>query len=349
MSANKIGVLLVNLGTPDKPSVTSIRKYLKEFLMDSYVIQLPGVIRAILVYGLILPFRPKKILKAYQAIWTSQGSPLLVISRQLQALLQQNLGQTYQVELGMRYGTPSIQHALDKLQQTCEKIIVIPQFPQYAESTTRSLYQVIFNYFKQQLKIPELIMIRDFYAMPAFIHAQANQLKKAISEQDFKPDYYLFSFHGLPENHVKKIDTVPCDLSQPCPSLSMNNQYCYRAQCFETARRLAQSLNLSETDYQVSFQSRLGRTPWIKPYTDKVLPGLRKKGIKNLAVICPAFTADCLETLEEMNIRAKAQWLKLGGEGFMVAPCVNSDPIWVQGLGDLIRSKMLNINVNLRQ
>lgn len=340
MSLNKTGVLLVNLGTPDNPSVPSIRKYLKEFLMDERVIQLPWLIRAILVYGLILPFRPKKILEAYQSIWTKRGSPLLVLSQTLEEHLQQNLGEAYQVALAMRYGSPNIVNALSKLQKNCDKIIIVPQFPQYAESTTRSLYQVIFDYFKQQIKIPELVMIRDFYDMPAFIQAQKNQLEKVILEQNFKADFYLFSFHGLPENHVKKVDAAPCDLSQPCLSLNDNNRFCYRAQCYETARLLATSLNLSESDYQVSFQSRLGRTPWIKPYTDQVLPELRKKGIKNLAVACPAFTADCLETLEEISIRAKAQWQALGGEGFIVAPCVNIDPIWVQGLGDLIRSKI---------
>lgn len=339
MSENKTGVLLVNLGTPENPSVPSIRKYLKEFLMDSYVIQLPWFIRAILVYGIILPFRPKKIVEAYASVWTQQGSPLLVISKKLQASLQENLGQKYHVELAMRYGTPSIAAALDKLQKNCNKIIIIPQFPQYAESTTRSLYQVVFNYFKQQIKIPELVMIRDFYDMPLFIQAQVNQIKQTLAKQNIQPEHYLFSFHGLPESHVKKVDTAPCDLSQPCPRLGTHNRYCYRAQCYETARLLAKSLNLTESNYEVSFQSRLGRTPWIKPYTDQVLPDLRKKGIKNLVLACPAFTADCLETLEEISIRAKEQWHELGGEGFIVAPCVNDDPIWVKGLSELIRGK----------
>ena len=335
----KTGVLLVNLGTPDKPTIPSIRKYLKEFLMDKYVIQVPWIIRVILVYGFILPFRPAKTLKAYQAIWTNQGSPLLTLSQDLIVQLEEKLGESYQVELAMRYGSPSIENALNKLQKTCNKIMIIPQFPQYAESTTRSLYQVIFKYFLKQSAIPELLMIRDFYDMPVFIQAQANQLKLAIAKQNFKPEYYLFSFHGLPENHVKKIDKVPCDLSKSFPAININNLYCYRAQCYETAHLLAKELNLSELQYQVSFQSRLGRTPWIKPYTDHVLPALREQGIKNLVVACPAFTIDCLETLEEINIRGKEQWQELGGEGFLVSPCVNSDVNWVQGLSDLIRNK----------
>lgn len=339
MNINKTGVLLVNLGTPDNPTIADIRAYLKEFLMDKYVIQLPWLLRAILVYGLILPFRPKKIVDAYQAIWTKQGSPLLVISLDLMKNLQEQLGDNYQVELAMRYGKPNITKALDSLQKSCSKIIVVPQFPQYAESTTRSLYQVIFDYFKGQTKIPELVMIRDFYDMPSYIKAQAEQIKKAITQQNIQPDHYLFSFHGLPENHVKKIDNIHCDMNQACPNLSHGNQYCYRAQCFATAKLLARELNLSDKDYQVSFQSRLGRTPWIKPYTDKILPNLIKQGVKNLLVACPAFTADCLETLEEINIRAKEQWHQLGGSEFIVAPCVNTDAAWIKGLKEFIISK----------
>lgn len=332
-------MLIVNLGTPDNPTISDIRKYLKEFLMDKNVIQLPWLIRATLVYGVILPFRPKKLVHAYQSIWTSQGSPLLSISQDLKNQLQENLGQAYQVELGMRYGTPSIAEALDRLQKKCSKIIVIPQFPQYAESTTRSLYQVIFEYFKKQIKIPELVMIRDFYNLPAFIESQANLIKQQIQDQKNKPDFYLFSFHGLPESHVKKVDNLACDLTGPCPKMNENNHYCYRAQCYETARLLAKSLNLSETDYQVSFQSRLGRTPWIKPYTDQVLIDLRKKGIKNLVITCPAFTVDCLETLEEINMRAKEQWHALEGGDFHVVPCVNNDLNWIKGLASFITSK----------
>lgn len=339
MNINKTGVLLVNLGTPDNPNIKDIRNYLKEFLMDKYVIQLPWIIRAILVYGLILPFRPQKIVQAYQAIWTKQGSPLLTISQNLCSKLQEQLGGAFQVELAMRYGKPNINNALDKLQKSCSKIIVVPQFPQYAESTTRSLYQVIFNYFKKQEKIPELVFIRDFYDMSSYIQSQANQIKQTLVQQNSQPDHYLFSFHGLPENHVKKLDNLHCDMNQACPSVSQENQYCYRAQCFATAKLLAQELKLSEKDYQVSFQSRLGRTPWIKPYTDKILPNLIKQGVKNLLVACPAFTVDCLETLEEINIRAKEQWQQLGGNAFMVAPCVNTDEIWVKGLKELIISK----------
>lgn len=339
MKEDKTGVLLVNLGTPGSATVPSIRKYLKAFLMDEHVIQLPWLIRAVLVYGLILPFRPSKILKAYQAIWTEQGSPLLILSQELKQALQNSLGEKFQVELAMRYGEPSIKSGLNALVNTCDKIIIIPQFPQYAQSTTYSVYQEIFGYFKNTITLPELVMIQDFYDMPAFIQAQANQLKQALSKQTFEPDYYLFSFHGLPEHHVKKMDRLPCDLNRSCPSVEINNRYCYRAQCYETARLLAKELNLSDSQYQVSFQSRLGRTPWIKPYTDLVLPELRKKGVKNLAIACPAFTIDCLETLEEINIRARQQWQNLGGEGFVVASCVNSNSTWVTGLKEIIQSK----------
>lgn len=339
MSNNKTGVLLVNLGTPDSPTIASIREYLKEFLMDKYVIQLPWLMRAVLVYGLILPFRPKRIVEAYKSIWTKQGSPLLALSQELCSKLQEKLGNDFDIELAMRYGKPNITKALARLQKSCSKIIIVPQFPQYAESTTRSLYHVIFNYFKKQTKIPELVMIRDFYNMPLYIQAQANQIKQTIAKQDIQPDHYLFSFHGLPENHVKKLDNIHCDMTQACPSISQDNQYCYRAQCFATAKLLAQELNLSESDYQVSFQSRLGRTPWIKPYTDMVLPNLIKQGVKNLLVACPAFTVDCLETLEEINMRAKEKWYELGGNTFMMAPCVNADDAWIKGLTDLIISK----------
>ena len=340
MSLDKTGVLLINLGTPQTPTVPSIRKFLKIFLMDRQVIQLPWLVRAILVYGFILPFRPKKLVPAYQSIWTQSGSPLSVISQKLKTKLQEQLGNGYQVELGMCYGDPGMVQALEALQKHCAKIIILPQFPQYAESTTVSAYQVIFEYFKKQIKLPELIMIRDFYAMPGFIQAQAELIKKNVLKQAFKPDYYLFSFHGLPESHVQKIDKVNCDLTQPCPSINSQNQYCYRAQCYETAKLLASNLNLPHSLYQVSFQSRLGRTPWIQPYTDQVLPLLIKKGIKNLVVACPAFTVDCLETLEEINIRAKEQWHALGGEGFLVIPCVNAEPEWVEALSNFIVKKV---------
>lgn len=322
----KKGLLLLNIGTPDSPNTSAVRRYLKAFLADKRVIDLPWVLRYILLYGVILPFRPRKSAHAYQAIWTSQGSPLLVYSEQLIEKLQKKLGDDYQVALGMRYGKPSIENALNTL-KNCKNITILPLFPQYSSAATGSSIEEALRLIAKRELIPEVRVIRDFYQNPAFIQAQANLIKPYLPNHD----YLLFSYHGIPERHLNKIGCNPVCRSA-CPPITDKNEACYRAQCYETSRLLAQSLALEVSTYSTSFQSRLGKTPWIQPFTDTVLNELAEKGIKNLLIACPAFVTDCLETLEEIGIRAKAQWQQAGGLTLTLVPCLNTSDDWVEAI-----------------
>lgn len=333
----KKGILLINLGTPDECSPISVRRYLKIFLNDPRVIDLPKVIRWIFVNLMIIPFRFKKTARAYQKIWLGAGSPLLVHSLQLKQSLAYQLGEEYQVELGMRYGNPSIETALKQLKH-CSKITVLPLFPQYASATTGSAIEKVLGYFQKQWNIPSLEIKKDFYADPLFINAYANVIHNALKNKN--TDKVLFSYHGLPERHIHKSHCqATCDHQQACPMVDETNAYCYRAQCYASSHLLAEKLGFSKEKYQTSFQSRLGHTPWIKPYSDLVLPKLIQQGIKNIAVVCPSFTADCLETLEEVNIRMRAQWLELGGKDFIYIPCLNEDPVWVSAVAGMVNNK----------
>ncbi|CDZ77500.1 Ferrochelatase [Legionella massiliensis] len=329
----KKGLLLINLGTPDAPYPPAIRRYLAEFLRDKRVIDLPALLRYPLVYGAILPFRPKQTAKAYQEIWTDQGSPLEIHSFNLQRKLQEGLGEQWLVSLGMRYGKPSLQKGLDQLKH-CEQLTILPLYPQYSSAATGSALEKILSLIASKTTIPSLNLIRDFYQDPGFIRSQATLIKPELD----KNDYLLFSYHGVPERHLKKSGcSKVCTVA--CAPISEANQACYRAQCYSTTLALAQELQLSETKYSMSFQSRLGKTPWIKPYTDEVLAELIDKGIRRLAIACPSFVADCLETLEEIGIRAKQQWLALGGESLSLIPCVNDTDLWVEALCRLVTGK----------
>lgn len=326
----KNGLLLINLGTPEKPDPSSVRHYLAEFLSDKRVISLAAPLRYLLVYAAILPFRPKQTAHAYQAIWTTEGSPLLVHGRNLQQKLQQELGQQWQVELAMRYGKPAIAKALMKLKD-CSHLTILPLYPQYSSAATGSSIEEVLQLIAQQEAPPSLKLIRDFYAEPAFIKAQAALIRPYLAEHDF----LLLSYHGLPEYHLKKTGCQEI-CQQACPPVSLTNQACYKAQCQATTLALAKELDLVDEKYCSAFQSRLGKTPWIKPYTDEILQSLARKGIKRLAIACPSFVADCLETLEEIGIRAKEQWLALGGEQLTLLPCVNDSELWIKGLGKFL-------------
>lgn len=322
----KHGLLIINLGTPDNPDVSSVRNYLKEFLSDKRVIDLPAPLRYLLLYAFILPFRPKTSSHAYQAIWTNEGSPLLLNSQRLLGKLQSRLGEDYVVALGMRYGNPSIASALKKLSD-CNKITVLPLYPQYSSAATGSTIEKVLTLLAKQNTHPSLTIVRDFYQHPGFINAQADLIKPYLQEHDF----LLFSYHGIPERHLLR-ESCKEICSAPCPPVNVKNQTCYRAQCHETTRAIAKNLNLPAEQYCSAFQSRLGKTPWIKPYTDVVLPELINKGIKRLAITCPSFVADCLETLEEIGLRAQTQWKELGGENLTLIPCVNDSDSWVEGI-----------------
>jgi protoporphyrin/coproporphyrin ferrochelatase len=317
------GVLLINLGTPKSSTYISVWRYLREFLSDYRVITLPSILRYILLYGVILPLRTHKTMHAYRKIWTENGSPLRYHSEQLKHNLQQHLGDKYKISLGMRYGQPSIEQALLELAH-CTHITILPLFPHYASATSGSAIEYTLQLLAKQTIIPSFSVIREFYQHPNFIQAEANKIQPILNSHDF----ILFSYHGLPENHLHQSGCKQI-CTNNCPLPDHNNPNCYRAQCFATTTLIAKNLNLSTQQYASSFQSRLGKTPWIKPYTDTILVTLRARGIKRLAVVCPSFITDCLETLEEIGMQLQQQWLKLGGEKFTLVPGLNSECAWI--------------------
>ena len=342
MSDQPIAVLLANLGTPDSPGVSDVRRYLREFLSDPRVIDIGPVGRWLLLNLIILPFRPAKSARAYQAVWgdAATGSPLLFHSRALTEGVRAALGPGYLVELGMRYGAPSIPSALATLQAANpSRIIVAPLFPQYSSAATGSALDRVYEIVGKQWNVPAVETLEPFYDHPGFISAFQQVARRRLDA--FRPDFVLFSYHGLPERQIRKSDPTQqhCLTSASCcDAIVPANRYCYRAHCFATTRALAASLGLSADRHSVSFQSRLGRTPWIHPYTDQVLPELAKAGKKRLAVMCPAFVADCLETVEEIGIRARDQWRSLGGEELVLVPSLNAEPAWIDAVAKLVRA-----------
>ncbi|MGE4349203.1 MAG: ferrochelatase [Candidatus Berkiella sp.] len=341
--SRKTGVLLINVGTPDNPDTASVRKYLAEFLMDKRVVSMPTLLRFCLVYGLILPFRSSKSAHAYQSVWDkNKGSPLLSISQAFAEKLQTHLGAEYVVALGMRYGNPSIASALDALlAQQVDKIIVAPLYPQYASATTSSALEAVFDGLKQQSIFPTLKTIDAFYYYQEYIQAKANVIRPFLKE---KWDSILFSYHGLPFAQVKQSEEntpANCDKNLACPTINKVNRNCYRAQCYQTTELLAKALGLAAGDYGVSFQSRVGKNRWIGPDTESALKTLIQQGKKNVLVVCPSFVADCLETLEEIGLRAKELWLSLGGESLTAIPCLNDSPEWVASFAKIILSESI--------
>ena len=323
------GLLLINLGTPDAPTPAAVRNYLNEFLADPAVIPLPAPLRYLFLYTLILPFRPKKSARAYQAIWTEEGSPLLVHGRRLVTKLQNQLGKHYHVVLGMRYGNPSLHDALMQLTH-CETLTILPLYPQYSSAATESCIKKTLSLLQKRPTTPSLQIIREFYQHPGFIIPQSEQIRPYLANHD----YLLFSFHGIPLNQLKRLH-CPSLCVNNCPPPTIADATCYRAQCFATSQAIAEQLNLNADQYGVVFQSRLGRIEWIKPYLDTTLPELIKKNIKRLAISCPSFVADCLETLEEIGIRANRQWQALGGEQLTLVPALNESDAWVRGIVDI--------------
>ena len=311
----KTGLLLINLGTPDAPTEEAVRDYLNVFLSDPYVITLPKLLRDFLVQKIILPKRPRLSAHAYQQIWTKAGSPLLVNSVAFQTALSQKLGDQYCVALGMRYGNPSIDNALSILKENqCDKIIVLVLFPQFANATTQSALDVVNALLKNKYPFSAVRIIQDFFDQDFYITPQANLIKKSIEKNNAA--FILMSYHGLPARHRGAEE--------------------YRRQCYVTSQLIAEKIGLRDDQYQVSFQSRLGFTKWITPYTDHVVKALRKKNITQLSVACPSFVADCVETLEEVNMRLREQWMALGGESFELIPCLNANAEWVDAVAGYI-------------
>lgn len=341
----KHGVLLINLGTPAAPTTPAVRAYLNEFLSDPCVIDLPVIARFLLLQLIILPFRSSKSAEAYQQIWTDAGSPLMVHSVELQQQLQAQLGETYQVELSMRYGQPSIYSALQKMQSTCDQVFVVSLFPQFALATNISVEREVNRSARSLGMQDKLAWLAPFYAEPWYIESLASSIQPYVEQE--KADCLLLSYHGLPVRQLEKAgaNCTGCERIKPCPHQAPNTDRCYRAQCYATSERVAQKLSLKPEQYQVSFQSRLGRIPWIQPYTDELLPKLREQGISRLLIACPAFVADCLETLEEIGMRAKQQWLDLGGESLTLIPCLNAQPVWVESLTGVVQSRFAALPV----
>lgn len=334
----KTGVILFNIGTPKSYEVEDVKSYLLDFLMDKDVINLPFLVRYPLVHGLIVPKRAPNSAENYKKVWMEEGSPLWVYSKHFAEKLQQELGADFIVKLGMRYSDPRIEDSLKELAEAkVDSILLIPMFPQYAEATTGSVLKEFERVRKKYgVQIPTKT-VRDFYADPSFIAPSVEILDETL--KDKKIDHYLFSFHGLPESHIRKNEG--CLRSEDCCfEKSACDKPCYRAQCFATATKIAESLNLAPSHWSVSFQSRLGRAEWLKPATDHTLEVLAKTGKKSVAVICPSFVADCIETLEEIAIGGQETFKHAGGEEFYMIPCVNENNTWVTGFASLIKAQV---------
>jgi ferrochelatase len=332
----KTGVLLINLGTPDSPSTADVRKYLSEFLNDPRVIDIHPVARMLLVNLIIVPFRAPKSAKLYKEIWTERGSPLLFHGLDLQKKLQEALGSDYIVEFGMRYQSPNVLDALKRLEkQSLNKLILLPLYPQYASSSTGSTLETVYKELSDWDVVPDVKTISQFYDHPDFI-ATVLEIAKGYILSDY--EHFIFSFHGLPERHIKKADcTNTCLASSTCcDAITKTNHHCYRASCFATARSIAKGLNIQDDNYTVSFQSRLGRDPWIKPYSDKVIEEKGKAGLKKMLVFSPAFVADCLETLYEIGIEYQELFKEHGGEKIQLVESLNSRPMWIAALKNMV-------------
>jgi len=337
----RTGVLLVNLGTPASPSPRDVRRYLREFLSDPLVIDIPALPRWLILHCFILPFRPRKSAEAYAKIWTPAGSPLLLHGERLRDGVARRLGEAFAVELGMRYGAPSIRSAVERLASAgVARWLVLPLFPQYSGAATQSAVDKVREELRWAGVDAPVEILGAFYDHPGFIAAFAALARPHLDA--FRADHVLFSYHGLPERQVLRADPsgAHCLASETCcDRVGEVNRDCYRAQCFATTRSLAAELGLGAEAHSLAFQSRLGRTPWIQPYTDRVLPELAARGVKRLAVVCPAFVADCLETLEEIAIRGREQWLELGGEDLALVPSLNAEPVWVETVAEMIRER----------
>ncbi len=334
------GVLLVNLGTPDSPSTGDVRKYLREFLMDGRVIDISYWSRWLLVNLIIAPFRAPKSARIYRNLWEERGSPLLFNGQDVVVLLQEKLGSNYIVKLGMRYQSPAINLGLEELRMAkVNEIIVVPMFPQYASASTGSVIERIMELIKTWQAIPKIRFVTKFFDQDLFIRAFALNGKKYLENEQY--DHILFSFHGIPERQILKAShSNYCQLSDACcASYNKNNQFCYRAQCFETARLLGSELQIQPRNCTVAFQSRLGKSPWIKPYSDEVIAEWPKKGIKRVLVFSPSFIADCLETIMEAGGEFKEIFEKAGGKEWQLVESLNTSPLWIESLEKMVQDR----------
>jgi protoporphyrin/coproporphyrin ferrochelatase len=317
----RAGVLMVNLGTPDAPTAKALRPYLKEFLGDPRVVEVPRPIWWLILHGIILPFRAPRSAKAYASVWTEQGSPLLVNNRKLAQKLQSTLDKTMprvEVMLAMTYGQPSIDRAIDRLREAnIQRLLVLPMYPQYSATTTAAVFDRVTRSLSRLRWLPEVRFINDYFHEPAWLDAVAGSIR-TFQNRHGQPDKLLFSFHGIPRRNLMAGDPYFC-------------------QCQASARQIADRLQLGTHDWQVSFQSRLGRAEWLKPYTDRTLQALAGKGVKRVQVVCPGFSIDCLETLEEIAMENRDEFLHAGGEKLEYIPCLNDSDEHVKLMAELCR------------
>ncbi len=336
-NSKRTAVLLVNVGTPDEPTVPAVRRYLFDFLNDRRVIDLPLIQQKLLVNLIIVPFRAPKSTKLYEMLWTPEGSPLLVNAEKNREKLQQELGDDFQVFTAMRYQNPALKKVLHQVRdQRFGRMIVIPVFPQYASSTTGTIAQFVSKEIAKWTVIPEVRFVSQFYDHPSFVKAFTARIREYQPETY---DHIVFSYHGLPNTHVDKVHpeiaSTECTCEQAMPE---HGKYCYKATCYETTRLLAKSLNLNPSDYSVSFQSRLTKN-WLKPFSDELVVQKAIDGVKRILFVAPAFVADCLETTIEIGVEYQELFEKHGGEKIQLVESLNDHPLWIETLKELILSK----------
>lgn len=330
----------MNLGSPDSTETKDVKKYLKEFLMDERVIDVPYLVRTLLVKGIIAPFRAPRSAVAYRSIWTKDGSPLIVLTKQLQQAVQREV-KDIPVEICMRYGNPSTAEVLQKMHEAhpdLEEIILFPLYPHYAMSSYETAVVQVQEIHKKAKYKSSLVTFGPYYNHPDYINALAESIRPYL-QQDF--DKLLFSYHGVPERHIYKGDTTGCHclkVNDCCHTASPAHKQCYRHQTFVTTELVTKTLNLTKEKTEQSFQSRLGKDPWLNPYTAVRLAELPKEGVKKILVACPAFVSDCLETLEEIAEEGKHIFMEAGGESFTMIPCLNTNALWVQAIVSWINS-----------
>jgi len=333
------GLLLVNLGTPDDPSTVSVRRYLRQFLSDPRVIDIEPWRRKLLLNLVILPFRPRKSAEAYRKIWTERGSPLCFHGQDLAAKVRAKLPASTRVMLAMRYGRPSIEEAMDRLEAAgADRIVVFPLYPQYSSAATGSTLEAVFTEAARRKHTPSLQVVPPFYRHPRFLDAVARVARPILA--DAKAERVLFSYHGLPERQIHTADPSRshCLSGQECcERITEVNRNCYRAQCHATTEALCELLGIPPEKRILCFQSRLGRSPWIRPFTDQVVIELARSGVKRAVILSPAFVADCLETIEELGMRAAESFREHGGDELRLVPCVNATDEWVEAVIEIAR------------
>lgn len=332
------GVLLVNLGSPEAPTPEAVKPYLDEFLMDERVIDFPYPLRYLLVKGIILNVRPKKSAEAYKKIWWEEGSPLIVISERTIDKIRKQID--IPIALAMRYGTPSIEQGLEELHhQGVRDVLLLPLYPQYAMATTETIFVKAEKVRKKRFPQMKFSRIEYFYNEPEYIRELSETIKENLEGYNY--DHLIFSYHGVPERHIKKTDKTKkhqkiVDNEYCCVPGTPEAEYCYRTHCFETTRQVVEYLNLPQEKYSQTFQSRLGLDKWLEPFTAETVVALAKQGVKNMAVVTPAFVADCIETLEEIEMVAGKEFKENGGEEFRMIPCLNDRDSWITVLSQWI-------------